>query len=400
MLTLLRELNKQSRLVKHTWDSDSGEVVVCADMSPGDGKLTQEQFQDAVRAFLQAIDQPGYGRIKTTADTGVDPGVPVRVEPIAGLESHSERKAARKTEPRESGSSADSEVLGWLAALGRARGVTKNYVATPYTPDAVDCAVFSQREVPPGDCVLVQVFAYMPGYVNEAGDLAAEYDEEAKRLGSVSLTTEIMRGSMLTFELVIRDVAIHDPVQNLLWRGKTQSVQFEVSIPSDCGSKNLIGKVLISQDTVPIGQILFKIKVVSREVAADTTNLPTGDARRYRMAFISYASKDRPEVLRRVQMLTAVGMRYFQDVVDLDPGDRWAQELYRHIDQSDVLFLFWSTAARESEWVRREWQYGLERKGEDFIHPVIIEGPPPPEPPPELAHLHFADKMLYFINAS
>ncbi len=81
---------------------------------------------------------------------------------------------------------------------------------------------------------------------------------------------------------------------------------------------------------------------------------------------------------------------------------RWGKESEAVISSwmMIVLFLFWSTAAKESEWVSREWRYGLERKGEDFIHPVILEGPPPPEPPPELAHLHFADRMLYFIKAS
>jgi len=62
------------------------------------------------------------------------------------------------------------------------------------------------------------------------------------------------------------------------------------------------------------------------------------------------------------------------------------------------MFLFWSSAAKASEWVQKEWRYGLEKKGEDYIRPIIIEGPPPPEPPQELKHLHFADRLLYFIK--
>ena len=46
------------------------------------------------------------------------------------------------------------------------------------------------------------------------------------------------------------------------------------------------------------------------------------DARRYHFAFISYASKDRDEVLRRVQLLASVGIDYFQDLLSLEPGDR------------------------------------------------------------------------------
>lgn len=386
VVTLLAEFNRRSAMVRYNWEraegkgqgQGEGEIIVGVEIWIGDGELTVEQFRNTLRRFLQAIEEPRYRRIHQTLETGRDPGVRV---------------------PMEGRSLARDDMRAQLAALGRARGLVKQYVATPYTPDLVDCAVFSQREVRPGDSVLVQVFAYLPGYAQEAQGLAQEYDEEAKRLGSVSLATEIMRGSVLTFELVVGDLPIPDPVQNLAWRGKTQSVQFEVPIPRQCGSGNLIGKVLISQNTIPIGQIRIKVKVVSRDAAADARQHPTGDPCRYQMAFISYASSDRPEVLRRVQMLPAVGIRFFQDVIDLDPGERWAQELYRHIDESDVLFLFWSTAARDSEWVRREWQYGLEKKGKDFIHPIIIEGPPPPAPPPELADLHFADPMIYFISA-
>jgi hypothetical protein len=368
ILDALNELNQHLPSIRFVLEPGEGEVIVSADFDLAAGKVNGEEFQRFLRACLDVIDRLRPGLLQA-ADGG-----------NIGLSPH-------------------RDIHRWLAALGRARAVTKKFIATPYTPDAVDCAVFSQREAHAGDSVFVQVFAYMPGYADEAQEQAREYDEEAKKLGCVSLTTEILRGSVLVFELVLRDMVISDPVQRLVWRGKTQSVQFEVPIPSDCDSRNLIGKVLISQDSVPIGQILFKLKVVGRHAAVDATYRPSGDARRYRKAFISYASKDRPEVLRRVQMLAAVGLSYFQDVLDLEPGDRWAQKLYEHMDQSDVLFLFWSTAAKESEWVRREWQYGLERKGADFIHPVIIEGPPTPEPPPELADLHFADKMLYFITS-
>lgn len=96
-------------------------------------------------------------------------------------------------------------------------------------------------------------------------------------------------------------------------------------------------------------------------------------------------------------MLTAAGIKFFQDVLDLEPGERWEPELYRQIDASDVFFLFWSRAAKESPWVEREWRYGLERKGDGFIRPVVIEGPPPVEPPETLRHLHFNDKVLYFL---
>ncbi len=99
-------------------------------------------------------------------------------------------------------------------------------------------------------------------------------------------------------------------------------------------------------------------------------------------------------------MLRLMQIDFFQDLMDLEPGQRWEQELYRHIDESDLFLLFWSSHARASEWVRRELKYALQRQGPDgalppAIHPIILEGPPPPPPPPELSHLHFDDYLLY-----
>jgi hypothetical protein len=56
---------------------------------------------------------------------------------------------------------------------------------------------------------------------------------------------------------------------------------------------------------------------------------------------------------------------YFQDVLDLEPGQLWEEELYRRIDECDLFLLFWSASARELEWVRREVVRALERQGPD-----------------------------------
>jgi hypothetical protein len=123
-------------------------------------------------------------------------------------------------------------------------------------------------------------------------------------------------------------------------------------------------------------------------------------ATRYDLAFISYASADRLEVLRRIQVLSAVGIRYFQDLLNLEPGDAWRDVIFRHIDESNVMFLFWSTRARDSDWVEMEWRYALKTKTDpQYIRPVIIEGPPPIPPPLDLAYLHFNDKILYIMKA-
>ena len=111
------------------------------------------------------------------------------------------------------------------------------------------------------------------------------------------------------------------------------------------------------------------------------------------------------EVLKRVQMLERVKIDFFQDVLSLEPGERWAKALYKNIDRSDVFLLFWSSNAKKSKWVLREVRYAMNLHGGDDlappeIVPVLIEGPPPVAPPPELKDLHFNDKFLYFIAGS
>jgi TIR domain-containing protein len=125
-----------------------------------------------------------------------------------------------------------------------------------------------------------------------------------------------------------------------------------------------------------------------------------------RKAYICYASADRIEVLRRVQALSLSGISIMMDSLDIKPShswESWVSQLYRRIDEADVFFLFWSEAAARSEWVEREVQYVLRRKGGDLdsppeIVPIVLSANAPP-PPESLASLHFNDKFLYYINA-
>lgn len=270
--------------------------------------------------------------------------------------------------------------------------------------DWVDCTVFAPPTVASAESFLVQVFAHLPEETERARELATEFDASAVARVFKSLASKVAHGTRLSFELVMPSLEIDDSFQSTIWRGRTESVQFGVTVPRDFEPCIIIGTVTVSENTVPVGHMKFKLEVVAATAArAPQEAEPVGDsARRYRTAFISYASRDRDEVIRRVQLLGPLGIRYFQDILDLGPGDRWEKELYRHIDECDLFLLFWSSAAKESTWVMEEVKYAVARKGnDDFaapeIRPIIIEGPPVPLPPPELAHLHFNDRLVYFM---
>ncbi|MCK5098963.1 MAG: TIR domain-containing protein [Desulfobacteraceae bacterium] len=273
--------------------------------------------------------------------------------------------------------------------------------------DTLDCTVFCPSRITSGDILFVQVFVHIPEKLDKAQTMAKLFDEDTVQLGAKPLNKKIKHNSQLDFHLVMKGCSIEEPLKFMVWNGRTQSLAFDVEVPPDHPSMNLVGKIVISQNTIPLGHILFKIKVTKgKDTPIEITEKATAhQAQWYKQAFISYSSKDRNEVLRRVQMLSSLKLSYFQDIINIEPGSIWEKELYHQIDQCDVFFLFWSTNAKKSNWVSTELNYAIKKNNsaEDakpVIIPIPIEGPPIPDPPDNLAHLHFNDKLLYFLSKS
>lgn len=263
--------------------------------------------------------------------------------------------------------------------------------------DPVDCAVFAPAQAAAGEDVLIQVFVYPPNEALLATKAAAEFDDESCKRGTRMLGALVPHGASLRFDLSFASLNKVLDSESIIWRGQVESVQFSLSLPAETRLGNLVGSLTATIDSVPFGEIKFKLKIVGGNTDRRLTSV--GKASRYTQAFISYASNDRVCVMSQLGVLSAAGIAYFQDIVDLEPGERWERKLYEKIHETDVMFLFWSTAAKNSEWVEKEWRYGLEHKGSAYIRPVFIEGPPIPTPPSELKFMQFNDKRLYFLKA-
>ncbi len=261
-------------------------------------------------------------------------------------------------------------------------------------------SVFAPPAVEPGATFLVQVFAHLPEHEAQAATQAREFDDEAKPRATVRLELPVFEGERLAFELLLPGLLVDDPVQRMAWIDSPQSVQFGVSVPRNFPPRTVIGTVRISRDSVPVGHLKFKLSVCEPGSVPSGKCAPSPEMHRYNRAFISYASADRNEVLKRTQMLAVNGIEFFQDILTFNPGERWERRLYLEIGRSDVFYLFWSSAAKKSTYVIKEVQYALKCNGGNElappeIVPVIIE---PVEAPPELAHLHFNDRMIYFMQ--
>jgi hypothetical protein len=275
---------------------------------------------------------------------------------------------------------------------------------TPPEAEPVDCTVFAPPRVGPVCTFLLQAFLHAPSdaAAEEARRRALDADPQAGRRGGVSLPLDVAPGSRIDLHLEWPGLQVDEPDATLRWSGRLLAAQFEVTVPAATPVGAAVGRLRVAVDGMPAGTLRFQVAVsaAAGDASSVAQALP-GQPTRYRRAFVSYSSLDRAEVLRRVQAFRIAGIEVFQDVLSLDPGERWARGLWTAIDDCDLFLLFWSEAARRSEWVAREIAHALARKGGQAdadtppaIQPVPIEGPPIPLPPLALGALHFNDALL------
>jgi len=316
--------------------------------------------------------------------------------PLHGLDA--------KNVPLDSSTETLTQVIQKQLAQDEKREKSQNNQKPTSLLDIVECTVFSPPNIALETSILVQIFAHVFTDEDAVKTMAKEFDQDTERRSFTTLTTQIMKESLLSFHLEMEGLDVTSPLQTLVWYGRPASVSFKVTAPKSSNIGNHIGTVTISQNSVPIGHIQFKITVAAAsEKTREYENEPTGDAVfHYKTAFVSYSHTDRPEVLKRLQIPSILHQyKIRQDILSLEPGDIWEPKLMQYIDECDLFLLFWSTAAKQSEMVRKEIRYALQKKqGNDLappkIIPVLIEGPPPVSPPEELLHIHFNDYRTYF----
>ena len=275
-----------------------------------------------------------------------------------------------------------------LAALAK---IIVGLSSTTVTPDRAAepgeralVAAFAPKACAAGSSFLVQVVLCSPALSVAAAKTAAEADPDTSPRGEKALDAEIRVGDAISIELAVHGHSVDEPFQTVIWDGSFKLCQFFVLVGASTSDGPIRCHVRVARNSVPIGSLKFVLQVrpnASPELA------PMGDeAQRYRRAFLSYASQDRSEVLKRAQALNAVKITFFQDILSLDPGEQWEKRLNDEIDECDLFLLFWSSSARKSKWVMREVERALARRrtgksGLPDITPVMLEGPPAPTPP-------------------
>jgi hypothetical protein len=282
----------------------------------------------------------------------------------------------------------------------RRRARSENAEPAHSVEEIVECSVFGPPAPPPGKTVLIQAFLHLADQAERASFQATTMDASAQLKGTKSLDLPIKRGARVEIAFSANGLAVDEPVQSVVWRGEPAHCQFLATIPADSSEQSFFPVVRVSVDGKLLGAIKFRLSPDA--AASQPISAPLGDrAGRYKYAFVSYASKDRKEVLKRVQMLEILKTKFFQDILSLGPGDRWKKKLYENIDRCDLFLLFWSQAAKDSDWVIREAEYALahqqkNRDSEPDLVPVILEQNV--LPPPSLSAFHFNDRIKYLIS--
>jgi hypothetical protein len=295
-------------------------------------------------------------------------------------------------------------LVGWLVGAFFHGSAPPMPAAKPDT-DVADIIAFAPQQAAKGESFLVQVFV---GKTGEDEDLvksaAFASDPATSKRGIASLDVELIDGDRLDIKLEAAGLVLQDSEQSLLWRGQPRSCAFIVAVPGGFPDTHSIIQIRVYLQAIPVGRITFSVPI--REQVSSSALSAVGEVSRvYRRAFLSYASPDRPEVIKRAQALRAANIEFFMDLLTLEPGERWERRLYVEIDKCDLFLLFWSSAARNSSWIAKEISYAqqcIEKystsdSARPDIHPIIIEGPPPPKPPAALAYMHFNDDFLYLI---
>jgi hypothetical protein len=199
------------------------------------------------------------------------------------------------------------------------------------TDHLVDFSVFAPMIVVPASSFLLDVWAYLPF---QREDMLARASRQQRKVEIGS------RGGVVTPVNIQLSMALHldwfvidKPQEWFYWSGHASNVSFLVTAPPELVPATYPNGMLIAQlhfeivartsGTSGAGEVVYELEEKERRI---------------RSAFASYSSKDRQEVLQRVQGITAVGVDVFMDVLSLRAGQLWEQRLIENMKKRDAFY--------------------------------------------------------------
>jgi hypothetical protein len=178
-----------------------------------------------------------------------------------------------------------------------------------------------------------------------------------------------------------------EATRTVRWDGALRFASFKVMPPKYATSKTVHGSCEFSIEGLTVGLVYFELQF-SQDIGAEDRHISRAET--IKTAFASCARRDRRRVLPRIRAVERLGIDVVLDDKKPRDDDQSRERVFRAIDSSDILYLFWSPYARRSIWIEREWRYALQKKGAGFVNPVPLDSPDRAPPPIELGgHKHF-----------
>lgn len=258
----------------------------------------------------------------------------------------------------------------------------------------VEFSAIAPKAIMKGDSSIISIIMYEENNRFIVDELIRTSDEPVQDIRSG--VYKVGEGSEVKIILSSRDVTIENSTRTGIWQGRHLEFYFMIYLPDGYKKRDVLCSATVYINNVIASNLIFKVKCLS--VPQEKIKISRKDVL---SAFISYASQDRRRVALIIQGMKKIRpeLDVFFDVSSLRSGDNWEKVLPMEIEKRDVLYLFWSHFAKESEWVEKEWRYALKMKGDRCIEPFPLELPENCPPPEELKHKSFNDILLYVVNA-
>ena len=266
----------------------------------------------------------------------------------------------------------------------------------PEKINKVDFSVVAPEKVKPGSRALVDVLMYTKSQREIVQRVIEQSREKATEAARSAASVSVRQGSQVTVVLSSEDISLSEDSETLIWNGDALDFQFRFGVPEDYKKKQIEFSCRILFDGILISRLYFTVAINSAKTVP--VRFTRKDSRR---AFVSYSHRDKQRVVDQLSAIQQVApkLRFWMDSQSMSAGDQWRHSIRSAIKAADVFLLFWSRSSRESEEVRKEWEYALRlekgskrgKNGARFISPVPLDDPADCPPPPELGDLHFGD---------
>ncbi|HYU32620.1 MAG TPA: TIR domain-containing protein [Thermoanaerobaculia bacterium] len=296
----------------------------------------------------------------------------------------------------------EEERLAALAAPRRSPGPTERTDRTPSRHPVLLQSLWPRRvRRAEWQTLLVYLAAGPAGLAEAEADARRRLRAplETYAASAAAARRPIPQGTLVTVVPELPSFRFNPPFATLLWLEDWHCAEIRMqALPEAEPGKTVEGRVAFFIGPLLIGENDLEVEVVDgSEGAIDShpqerasrTPLPGRSlAAAYRSIFVSYSHADSEIVDRLEAAYRALGDSYFRDVEILRSGETWSPALLAKIREADVFQLCWSEAARASRFVEQEWRHALGLEKERFVRPMYWRKPLP-DPPTELADLHF-----------